>query len=82
MHYVYLLHSKTTGQFYVGSTGDLRQRLYQHNSKQTISTKLGVPWDLVYYEAFRTKQLADERERKLKAHGKGLSELKRRIGLV
>lgn len=82
MHYVYLLHSTKTGQYYVGSTGDLRKRLTEHNSRQTISTKNGRPWTVVYYEAYQTKLAAEDRERRLKHHGKGLSELKRRIGLV
>ena len=80
MYYVYLLHSKKTNKFYIGSTADLKQRFYQHNHSDSISTKAGVPWDLVYYEAFPAKSLALERERKLKRYGRGLVELKQRIG--
>lgn len=80
MHYVYLLHSDKTGTFYVGSTSDLRQRLYQHNQGRNISTKYGAPWKVLYYEAFPAKALAQERERKLKHHGRGLVELKKRLG--
>ncbi|OGL37684.1 hypothetical protein A3B63_03725 [Candidatus Saccharibacteria bacterium RIFCSPLOWO2_01_FULL_49_22] len=80
MHYVYLLRSNKTGEFYIGSTGDLRNRFYQHNESRNTSTKYGVPWTLVYYEAFPTKATALERERKLKRYGKGLVELKKRLG--
>ena len=80
MHYVYLLRSKKTNEFYIGSTEDLRRRFYQHNDSQNTSTEYGTPWVLVYYEAFPTKALALERERKLKRYGKGLVELKKRLG--
>ncbi len=32
----------------------------------------------IYYEAYTTKASAMERERKLKLHGKGLAEIKKR----
>lgn len=80
MHYVYLLRSQRTHKFYVGATSDLRRRFHQHNDGQNLSTKSGVPWELVYYEAFPTKTLALERERKLKHYGRGLTELKARLG--
>ena len=80
MHYVYLLKSKKNGQFYIGSTANLRQRFYQHNHGMSLATKAYVPWELVYYEAFPTKTLALERELKLKHHGRGLVELKKRLG--
>ena len=80
MFYVYLLRSDKNDKFYIGYSSDLRQRLQQHNQGQNISTKSGIPWQLVYYEAFQTKALAMERERKLKRYGKGLVELKKRLG--
>ena len=80
MHYVYLLHSEKHKRFYIGESSDLKQRLYQHNQGQTASTKPFAPWNLVYYEAFPTKALALERERKLKLYGRGLVELKKRLG--
>jgi len=80
MHYVYLLRSQSNGKFYIGCTSDLKKRFYQHNHEKSLATKSGIPWDIVYYEAFSTKALALERERKLKHHGRGLTELKKRIG--
>ena len=80
MYYVYLLKSKKTGSFYIGSTADLKQRFYKHNHGLNISTKAGMPWELVYYEAFPSKALALERERRLKRYGRGLVELKSRLG--
>ena len=81
MHYVYLLKSKKTGHFYIGSIADLKKRFYKHNHGFNTSTKSGVPWELIYYEAFPLKALALERERKLKRYGRGLVELKIRLGL-
>ena len=80
MHYVYLLRSKKNGSFYIGSTADLQKRFKQHNQGHSSATKTGTPWQLVYYEAFLTKALAQERERKLKRYGRGLVELKKRVG--
>jgi putative endonuclease len=80
MYYVYLLRSQKTGKFYVGSTSDLQRRFYQHNEGLNTSTKSDRPWNLVYYEAFPAKALALGRERNLKRYGKGLVELKKRLG--
>jgi putative endonuclease len=79
MHYVYLLRNRT-GQVYIGSSADLKRRFYQHNHGQSLATKAGIPWELIYYEAFPTKALALQRELKLKHYGRGLVELKKRLG--
>lgn len=81
MHYVYLLYSHGTKRYYIGETSDLKKRFFQHNSGLTQSTKAGVPWKLVYYEAYSSKESAKTREKKLKQYGKGLAILKQRIGL-
>jgi putative endonuclease len=80
MYYIYLLKSEKTGKFYIGSTGDLKKRFYQHNQGLNIATKAGVPWEILYYEAFPTKTLALSREYYLKQYGRGLVELKKRLG--
>ena len=81
MHFVYLLYSKSSDKFYVGSTSDLGQRLQSHNDKRNKSTVYGAPWKLVYYEAYGNRLAALDRERKLKNHGKGIAELKKRIAI-
>ena len=81
MYYVYLLKSKRNGEYYIGSTDNLKRRFYQHNKGLNKSTKRYLPWQLVYYEAFPAKVLAEKREQKLKRYGKGLVELKKRLGL-
>lgn len=80
MYYLYLLRStKELSQFYIGHTNDLRKRLSQHNEGKSFHTKKYMPWELVYYEAYSSLALAKNREAKLKNHGKGLSELKKRV---
>lgn len=79
MHYVYLLQSDVDHTWYIGETNNLRRRLWEHNHGTKAYTSRKAPWKLLYYEAYPTEQAAYERERKLKAHGKGLAELKRRI---
>ena len=79
MHYVYLLHSESRDEYYVGETSNVEQRLASHNLGENISTKHGVPWKLIYFEAYEDRSAALAREHRLKHHGKGLSELKKRI---
>ncbi|MDD5056161.1 MAG: GIY-YIG nuclease family protein [Candidatus Peribacteraceae bacterium] len=79
MFYVYLLYSESTQKFYVGFTTDVQQRLASHNGAQNQSTVHGIPWRLVYFEAYTHKSDALIREKKLKNHGKGMQELKKRL---
>ena len=81
MYYVYLLKSDKTQKLYIGSTPDLRRRVDEHNAGKSQSTKSGIPWQVLYYEAFPAKRLALERERKLKRYGRGIVALKQRLGL-
>ena len=76
MFFVYLLRSQTTGRHYVGFASDPVQRLGQHNSGITKSTKHRGPWELIYQEPFETRSAAMKRERHLKS-GQGREELKR-----
>ena len=77
MYYIYVLFSKSTGKLYKGFTHDLKIRFIQHNNKRVTSTKSGsgVPWKLVYYEAFVNKTDALREEKFLKS-GKGKERLK------
>ena len=79
MYYVYVLYSKERERkFYIGFTRDVEQRLLSHNAGRNRSTK-GSRWELVYYEAYASKQDARCRERSLKKHGQSLRALKERI---
>ena len=52
MHYTYILQSMLDGSYYVGSTGNLKDRLVAHNSRTVQSTKAKVPYKIVWYCAF------------------------------
>lgn len=75
MQYVYIIQSEKTGRLYKGCTGDLKNRLKEHNRGEEISTKAWIPWKLVYYEAFLNKTDALREELFLKS-GKGRERIK------
>ncbi|HXZ20080.1 MAG TPA: GIY-YIG nuclease family protein [Candidatus Acidoferrales bacterium] len=78
MNYSYVLLSQRDDRFYIGSTGDLRERLQQHHAGRVDSTAHRRPVRLVYYEACLNVQDARRRERYLKS-GRGGRYLKRRL---
>ena len=63
---VYILESERTGRYYVGSTGDLEERLARHNQGRSKYTKADVPWRVVYTEQVETRALAMRREQQIK----------------
>ena len=75
MYYVYVLWSASSACSYVGSTGEVDERLRRHNSGHSRSTKHGIPWRLIHTECFPTRAEAVQRERYYKT-GHGREELK------
>ncbi len=75
MYFVYILYSKCLNKFYTGKTSDINVRLVEHNNNKVRSTKAGVPWQLVYYEAFLNSTDAGREELFLKT-GKGRERVK------
>jgi len=75
MYYVYIIQSDITGRLYKGSTSDLKRRLREHNHGNVSSTKSGIPWKLIYYEAFTNKIDALREEIFLKS-GKGRDRIR------
>lgn len=63
----------------MGATVDLKKRFQEHNSGLVRSTKTRTPLYLIYYEAYRSKQDAFEREHNLKLRAKALRQLLNRI---
>jgi predicted GIY-YIG superfamily endonuclease len=54
MYYAYILRSESSpNQIYVGSTGDLRRRLAEHNAGKSTHTNKFKPWELMIYVAFQ-----------------------------
>ena len=79
MFYIYVLKSFVDKKLYIGYTNDLKRRFNEHNEGQNKSTKLRAPFELVYYEAYKSKKDAAVRERKLKQFKNSYSELRKRI---
>jgi len=67
MYNVYILQSDKTGKFYVGSTGDLEDRLIRHFNGRSIATKHGEPWKLVFTEEYNSRQEGFHREMEIKS---------------
>jgi len=79
MFYVYFLKNKI-GKVYVGYTKDLRRRFKEHNSKQGCKyTRHKGPFELIYYESYKSEEDAKRREDALKLHKKAYAQLKTRI---
>ena len=55
MFFVYILYSEKIDSFYVGSTGNLEDRLIRHNTGRSTYTKRGMPWTLVYQKEYLSK---------------------------
>jgi putative endonuclease len=66
-YYVYIMASKKNGTLYIGVTGDLLRRAYEHRNDliNGFSKKYGVH-RLVYYEQLEDINSAIEREKNLK----------------
>lgn len=74
-YYVYVLRSLRDNGFYIGSTQDLRTRLRLPNDGAVRSTRPRRPFDLIFYEAYRSEYDAKRREIYLKST-KGRTALK------
>jgi putative endonuclease len=66
MYYVYFLQSLKNGHYYIGSSSNPFDRLAEHNSGKTKSTKLLRPWKLVFHQKYSTPEEARRIEKKLK----------------
>ena len=80
MYYVYLLFSEKDKGYYIGYSSDLKNRFKDHCAGKVESTTMNRrPMKLVYYEAYSSKELAQERERKLKDFGSAYTGLLKRL---
>lgn len=66
MCYVYVLKSKKDSKHYIGSTIDLDRRVEDHNAGKVSSTRDRRPFELIYFEKFETKPLAEKKEKYFK----------------
>ena len=67
MHYTYILYSSKSKNFYYGYTENLKERFKLHQAGKVFSTKLYLPWKLVWYSAFENIKLAKNFELYLKS---------------
>ena len=77
-HYFYILRSLSNSKLYIGQTENLKQRFKQHNSGSELATKPNIPYDLIYYSAFKSKTDAVECEKYFKTTS-GWKRLKRML---
>ncbi len=65
--FVYILASKRNGTLYVGITGDLRRRVYDHKNdvREGFTSKYGVHL-LVWFEVHENAESAITREKRIK----------------
>ena len=69
MFFVYILRSDSLKRYYVGSTQDVTNRIGEHNSGECVSTRSGIPWELIRVEEFETRAEATKKEKRIKARG-------------
>ena len=67
MYYVYILQSEKDGSKYIGVTSDLKHRLLEHNSGRAKYSKTKRPYKIIWYGAFRYKDVAYSFELYLKS---------------
>ncbi len=79
MYYVYILKSEKDKKIYIGYTSNLKLRYKEHHNGEVKSTKNRRPLELIYYEAYKNKKDAQDRENYLKGGGKANNDLKEQI---
>ena len=70
MNYVYVLKSLKDNKRYIGLTNNLENRLIEHNNGRVTATKNRIPFELLYFEEYDSREIAAQREKFLKT-GKG-----------
>lgn len=78
MYYVYVLYSERDCGLYIGYTENLQCRMDEHRRGESFSTSYRLPFVLVYYEAYASREDAVGRERFLKSGG-GRKYLKKQL---
>ena len=66
-YWFYILYSSSLDRYYVGSTGNISDRLKRHNAGRSRYTRAGLPWELIHSEKFETRSAAYRRERYVKS---------------
>ncbi|MBP9818314.1 GIY-YIG nuclease family protein [Candidatus Shapirobacteria bacterium] len=77
-YFTYVLQSKIDSSLYIGWTNNLKHRFLQHNSGKVFSTKLKIPYKIIYFECCLNEKDAIVREKSLKT-GFGRKYIKNRL---
>ena len=56
MYYFYILRSRRNGKLYLGQTSDLKTRIKSHNDGENKATKPNIPYELIFYSAFKNEK--------------------------
>ena len=56
MFYFYILQSLKNKKLYLGQTTDLKSRFKSHNAGKNKATKPNIPYELIYYSAFKNEK--------------------------
>ena len=56
MYYFYILRSLKNKKLYLGQTSDLKKRLLSHNNGENKATKPNIPYELIFYSAFKNEK--------------------------
>jgi putative endonuclease len=65
-YFVYILHSPSSGKYYVGQSSDPTRRLDFHNTIEKGFTSRYRPWKLVYTKECGSRSEAMDMEKKIK----------------
>ena len=79
MFYTYVLKSRKDNNCYIGSTNNLERRIDEHSKGLVFSTRSRGPFELIYYEAYKSEDDARKREKNLKLRSRAFTQLKKRI---
>lgn len=70
MYYVYILYNRTIDKYYVGYTGNIKQRIEDHRrgkTKRHYTKNQRGEGELVYKEEYKTQKEAKSREKEIKS---------------
>jgi len=68
MHYVYILQSLSNPiEYYTGLTSDIKSRIQNHNRGDVPHTSKFIPWKIIAYFAFDSRDKAAVFEKYLKS---------------
>jgi putative endonuclease len=67
MFYAYVIKSVNCDHYYKGHCENLEVRLKEHNAGKTRSIQPFIPFEILYFESFETREEAIAREKYFKS---------------